>query len=75
MVATPPAHEPVQGRHIRLEPLTRAVLPELHAAIGRPEVFAGGYGGGPEGYRASVEEFVTWAEKLRKKRQQTEISN
>lgn len=52
----------MQGRYIRLEPLTRAALPELHAAIGHPEVFAGGYGGGPSGYRADVAEFVEWAE-------------
>lgn len=62
MVATPPPHEPLQGRYIRLEPLTRALLPELHAAIGHPEVFAGGYGGGPAGYRATPEEFTAWGE-------------
>ncbi|GAA2233857.1 GNAT family N-acetyltransferase [Herbiconiux moechotypicola] len=62
MSATRPPHLPIEGRHIRLEPLTRALLPELHAAIGHPEVFASGYGGGPEGFRATVEEFVPWAE-------------
>jgi RimJ/RimL family protein N-acetyltransferase len=48
------------GTFIRLEPLTLDTLPELHAAIGRPEVFTGGYGGGPQGYRENVDEFVDW---------------
>ena len=39
-----------------------AHVEKKHAAIGRPEVFAGGYGGGPAGFRASVDEFVPWAE-------------
>ena len=42
--------------------MVRADLPELFAAIAHPEVFAGGYGGGPAGYRDSVESFVEWAE-------------
>jgi RimJ/RimL family protein N-acetyltransferase len=51
----------LEGRFVRLEPLTVEHLPELYAAIGHPIVFAGGYGGGPEGYRATVAEFVEWA--------------
>lgn len=62
MVATLPEHAPIQGRYIRLEPLTHGALPELHAAIGHPEVFASGYGGGPEAYRSTAEEFSEWAE-------------
>ncbi|WP_368498317.1 GNAT family N-acetyltransferase [Herbiconiux sp. A18JL235] len=62
MVAISPEPSILTGRYIRLEPLTRELLPELHAAIGRPEVFAGGYGGGPAGYRADVDDFVAWAE-------------
>jgi RimJ/RimL family protein N-acetyltransferase len=62
MSATTPPHEPLQGRYIRLEPLSRECLPELHRAIGHPEVFALGYGGGPEGYRADPREFAAWAE-------------
>ncbi|TAJ48575.1 MAG: N-acetyltransferase [Herbiconiux sp.] len=62
MVATLPEPGIIQGRFIRLEPLTRELLPALHAVIGHPEVFAGGYGGGPQGYRATVDEFVEWAE-------------
>jgi RimJ/RimL family protein N-acetyltransferase len=48
---------------VRLEPLTRAALPGLYAAIGRPEVFAGGYGGGAAGYPVSLERFVAFAER------------
>jgi RimJ/RimL family protein N-acetyltransferase len=62
MAAQLPERGILNGRYIRLEPLTRELLPELHAAIGRPEVFEGGYGGGPMGYRATVEEFIEWAE-------------
>jgi RimJ/RimL family protein N-acetyltransferase len=61
MTATRPAPTVLEGRFVRLEPLTFELLPELHAAIGTPEVFAGGYGGGPQGYRADVHEFVDWA--------------
>ncbi|MGA1836927.1 GNAT family protein [Herbiconiux sp. 11R-BC] len=62
MPATRPQPGVVTGRHIRLEPLTRGLLPELYAAIGHPEVFAGGYGGGPMGYRDTEQGFVDWAE-------------
>lgn len=48
---------------MRLEPLTRGALPELYAAIGRPEVFAGGYGGGPAGYRDTLDGFLAFAER------------
>jgi RimJ/RimL family protein N-acetyltransferase len=46
------------GSFIRLEPLRESDLPELFCALGDPRVFAGGYGGGPAGYRSTVEEFV-----------------
>jgi RimJ/RimL family protein N-acetyltransferase len=62
MPATRPTPGILRGRYIRLEPLTRELLPELHGAIGHPEVFAGGYGGGPEGYRDTPEAFAEWAE-------------
>jgi N-acetyltransferase len=58
-----PVPQALEGPVVRLEPLTRDVLPELFRAIGRPEVFAGGYGGGPAGYRDTVESFVAWAER------------
>ncbi len=60
MTAKRPAPTVLAGQFIRLEPLTEAHLPELHAAIGTPVVFAGGYGGGPEAYRADVDDFVAW---------------
>jgi RimJ/RimL family protein N-acetyltransferase len=58
----PDPDEALEGRYVRLEGLTHEVLPELYEAIGHPEVFAGGYGGGPQGYRDSVEGFVAFAE-------------
>lgn len=58
MTATIPAPRVLEGRHVRLEPLTPADLPELFAAIGTPEVFASGYGGGPAGYRDTEAGFV-----------------
>lgn len=48
----------LRGRFIQLVPLTRDDLPELFTALSDPRVYAGGYGGGPAGYRSSVEEFV-----------------
>lgn len=61
MTAIRPVPQTLEGKFIRLEPLTIEALPELHDAIGRPEVYAGGYGGGPAGFRADVDEFVEWA--------------
>jgi RimJ/RimL family protein N-acetyltransferase len=61
MTATRPVPAVLEGRFIRLEPLTVEALPELFTAIGVPEVFAGGYGGGPAGYRDNLEDFVEWA--------------
>jgi RimJ/RimL family protein N-acetyltransferase len=48
----------MRGSFIQLEPLTRNDLPELFTALADRRVFAGGYGGGPTGYRGTVEEFV-----------------
>jgi N-acetyltransferase len=61
MTATRPVPTVLEGRFIRLEPITADVLPELHAAISYPEVYSGGYGGGPLGYRPEVDDFVEWA--------------
>ncbi|WP_423920132.1 GNAT family N-acetyltransferase [Frigoribacterium sp. 2-23] len=58
MSALRPPFEPLVGRLVTLQPLTREQLPELFEAIGRPEVFAGGWGGGPAGYRP---DYVDWA--------------
>ncbi|HEY1530914.1 MAG TPA: GNAT family protein [Galbitalea sp.] len=62
MTAKRPGPTVLSGKFVRLEPLTGESLPELHAAIGTPAVFAGGYGGGPLGYRENVGDFVEWAE-------------
>ena len=61
VTATRPAPATIEGAFIRLEPMSVSDLPALHAAIGHPEVYAQGYGGGPLGYRATVPEFVEWA--------------
>ncbi len=61
MPATRPAREPLTGRFIRLEPFRLDHLPGLWTALGRPEVFAGGYGGGPEGLPGDEAAFHEWA--------------
>ncbi|WP_314102809.1 GNAT family protein [uncultured Frigoribacterium sp.] len=53
---------PLVGRLVTVVPLRHDDLPELHGAIGRPEVFAGGWGGGAAAYRDDYDE---WAEFLR----------
>jgi RimJ/RimL family protein N-acetyltransferase len=60
MTARRPPRTALQGRFIRLEPLVPAALPELADALRRPEVFAGGWGGGPSGLPASREAFIAW---------------
>lgn len=62
VTATRPELVPLVGRFIRLDPMTREHLPALFAAIGHPIVFAGGYGGGPAGYRDTEAGFIEWAE-------------
>lgn len=61
MPATRPPRRVLEGRFIRLAPLEEEHLPALFQAIGKPEVFAGGYGGGPAGYRGTEAEFVEFA--------------
>lgn len=61
MTATRPADEELLGRFIRLSPFTHADIPELHRAIGRLEVFAGGYGGGPAGLPADAAAYDAFA--------------
>ncbi|MGV3714202.1 GNAT family N-acetyltransferase [Pseudolysinimonas sp.] len=61
MTATRPERRVLDGRFIRLEPYTAAHLPDLWAALGHPEVFAGGYGGGPAGLPADEAAFAEWA--------------
>ena len=58
MAATrPDPAQPLDGRIVRLCALTREDLPELFDAIGHPEVFAGGWGGGPAAYRDTYDEW------------------
>lgn len=61
MPAIRPSRRVLEGRYIRLEPLEFDQMPELFRAIGKPEVFAGGYGGGPAGYRDTEAGFVEFA--------------
>ncbi|MBW4031088.1 MAG: GNAT family N-acetyltransferase [Acidobacteria bacterium] len=63
MTATRPPREVVTGRFIQLEPYRAEHLPGLWTAIGRPEVFAGGYGGGAAGLPADEAAFHEWAPK------------
>lgn len=62
MPAQRPPRRVLEGRYIRLVPLEKADLPELFTAIGSPEVFAGGWGGGSAGHQATEAEFVTFGE-------------
>lgn len=61
MTATVPESTSLVGSVIRLDPIEKTDLPALFTAIGRPEVFAGGYGGGPAGYRDTFEGFEEFA--------------
>lgn len=61
MTASLPPADPLQGNYVRLEPLTRTALPELFTAIAHPEVFAGGYGGGPAGLPDTLDGFLDFA--------------
>ena len=62
MTAIRPAPALIEGRFIRLEPMTREHLPALHRAIAHPIVFAGGYGGGAAGLSDTLAGFTAFAE-------------
>ncbi|MCU1437484.1 MAG: family N-acetyltransferase [Naasia sp.] len=62
MAAQVPTRESLENEVVRVAPLTRDDVPELFDAIGRPEVFAGGYGGGPAGYRDTLAGFTEFAD-------------
>lgn len=62
MSATRPDRRVLAGRFLRLEPFTPLHAPELWAAIGRPEVFAGGFGGGAAGLPADAPAFAAWVQ-------------
>lgn len=61
MTASRPADRPLVGRFISLTPYSDADIPELERALRRPEVFAGGYGGGPAGLPADAAAFAVFA--------------
>lgn len=61
MPATTPPLTTLEGRFIRLEPLIPQDYPALFGVLGAPEVFAGGYGGGPAGLPRTEAEFVEFA--------------
>ena len=60
MNVTRPQPRILQGTFVSVEPLTEAHLANLWPAIGVPEVFAGGYGGGPAGLPADEASFIDW---------------
>ncbi|GAB2457415.1 RimJ/RimL family protein N-acetyltransferase [Conyzicola lurida] len=62
MTASRPAFAPLVGTFIRLDPMLKSDIPALFSAIGHPEIFAGGYGGGPAGYRDTLDGFTEFAE-------------
>ncbi|WP_158865691.1 GNAT family N-acetyltransferase [Leifsonia sp. AG29] len=55
----PDPHVVLEGETVRLRALTREDLPDLFDAIGRPEVFEGGWGGGRAAYRDA---YAAWHE-------------
>lgn len=61
MTATRLAAADLIGRFIRLSPFDVADIPELHRALCRPEVYAGGYGGGPAGQPADFAAYDAFA--------------
>ncbi len=60
MAAKRPTPRQLSGDYVRLVPLSTDDLPELYGALSRPEVWAGGWGGGPAGFQATEVEFVEW---------------
>lgn len=58
-----PDPQTLRGGSVVLTPLTARDFPALWAAIGRPEVFAAGYGGGPAGLPADPDGFASFAER------------
>ena len=58
MIASRPDPTAVlEGTAVRLRALTIDDLPDLFDAIGHPEVFAGGWGGGPAAHRSTYEDW------------------
>ena len=61
MTALRPHSLTLTGRFVQLQPLGSVVLPDLHRAIARPEVFLQGYGGGPAALHRDLDGFIQWA--------------
>lgn len=61
MTAIRPPDRALTGRFISLTPFSVADIPALYRALGRPEVFAGGYGGGPAGLPADLDAYTAFA--------------
>jgi RimJ/RimL family protein N-acetyltransferase len=59
MAARIPVFEAIEGFGMRLEPYASEHLPGLTAALGHPEVFAGGWGGGPAA-ACTGDAFAAW---------------
>ncbi len=62
MTAVRPEPDMIEGRFIRLEPMAPEHYPGLWEALGHPAVFAGGYGGGPEGLPPDEKSFLSWVD-------------
>ena len=59
-ISRPDPHAVLEGGTVRLRALTRDDLPDLFDAIGHPEVFAGGWGGGPAAFSETYEEWLAF---------------
>jgi RimJ/RimL family protein N-acetyltransferase len=63
MSAIRPARRELPGRYIRLVQLTPDDVPELYAALGNPEVFAGGWGGGLAAFTPTETSFIEFGKR------------
>jgi RimJ/RimL family protein N-acetyltransferase len=61
MTARRPADAPLVGRFLTLDPVSPGDFAELSRAIAKPEVFAGGFAGGPAGLPTDAEAFERFA--------------
>jgi N-acetyltransferase len=61
VTATRPVPSTLEGRFVRLEPLTPEHLPDLYEAIGHPDVFEFGFGGGLSAVPETKDAFIAWA--------------
>ncbi|WP_353814607.1 GNAT family N-acetyltransferase [Agromyces sp. SYSU T00266] len=61
MPASRPLIHTLEGRRVALTPLVEGDFPALREAIGRPEVFAGGFAGGPSALPSDDAAFAAFA--------------